>query len=505
MGCNLQLGMEPHELAIAALNQFARNTSNGEKAGSGRTNSESCNNAPEPDSKHFNSTETKDSLNENQKNQDNQWAISTEIRSNESNPLSTVEESHLSTPPTSTSDTVSSHEIISQDALSQISQPTNPDSLPEHINYALTTPSTAGQKRTADGHMKSESPTLSTLQSTRNHNRKTSTGSNVSITNSTRIEELSSGLRTRLSYAMLKVSYGWQSNSIDEVESLASQMGSPSSPPSTIQSHCHYHPSPPASIASSKQISYSDNRSVQENSKNADICLRLNQSSRTYESFWRNHSVSDNFGQRQSLNTHTRSISASKVLAPPAEICPSSRGPGSSRKYSEMYMRPSYSSSTPASVASPQTPQRLGSQKPRSIKHSSQTTSQEQDAIETLIFMSSPGNINTLGHALPRPKAQSSPQKSPLRDEIYIQSKNTLGIKIEPDLEIDESDKICGKEKTQAKLTNHKIPQQDQGRKSVIKCLLEEMGESSSDEGEELVLNHGTATTSTHRVTAGKV
>lgn len=182
--------MEPHELAIAALNQFAQNTSNREKAGSDRTNSESCNNKTDPHFKVFNSSEEDGHFQEYKKEQENQWGIRTELHSNGSNPPSTIEESRLSTPPTSTSDIVSSQEINSQDASSHISQLPASAAVSESTNHALTTPLTAGQKRTADGHMKSESPTLSTLISTRNHNRKNSSSSNVSAANSTRIEEV---------------------------------------------------------------------------------------------------------------------------------------------------------------------------------------------------------------------------------------------------------------------------------------------------------------------------
>lgn len=306
---------------------------------------------------------------------------------------------------------------------------------------------------------------------------------------------------------MLKVSYGWQSNSIDEVESLASQIGSPSSPSSTRQGRCDYHPSPPATIFGERQKSSSNIRNGQDMSRNAETCYQLDQSSRTYESFWRDHFVSDSLNHRNPLNTHNRSLSSSRALAPPAEICPSSsRGSESSKKYREMYMRPCYDFNTPASFSNPQTPQRVVSQQSSTINHSSQTTSQEQDAIETLIFMSSPGNINNLGHALPRPKAQTSPQKSPLRGDLRIQPNRVLGRRIGSDIEMGKSEKICGKDKIQANVSSHTIPHQDQCRNTVIKCLLEEMGESSSDDGDELALNHETTSTaSNHRVAAGRV
>lgn len=72
--------------------------------------------------------------------------------------------------------------------------------------------------------------------------------------------QLSSELKARLSYAMLKLNHGWQSRTIDEVENLASRAGSPASSNSTIpggarssaspQIQTSHHPTPHSAYAS---------------------------------------------------------------------------------------------------------------------------------------------------------------------------------------------------------------------------------------------------------------
>ncbi|KKY35837.1 putative cyclin-dependent kinase [Diaporthe ampelina] len=89
-------------------------------------------------------------------------------------------------------------------------------------------------KRTADGTIKDPrfSPTASPGR-TASHSRNTSAVSAAS-TASSRVTELSSELKTRLSYALLKVNNGWESRNINQVENLASGGVSPASSNSTI-------------------------------------------------------------------------------------------------------------------------------------------------------------------------------------------------------------------------------------------------------------------------------
>jgi hypothetical protein len=128
-----------------------------------------------------------------------------------------------------------------------------------------------------------------------------------------------------------------------------------------------------------------------------------------------------------------------------------------------------------------------------------QKTLQEQDAIETLLFMSSPGNSGNMGHAFP-PKNQGSPQQSPLRTEFHVQ-RGAQGRRVEFDTAASGStgSSEMGGAEYITKMAG-KLRESGRGRPDAIDRLLDEMADSSSDE-EELVLNY----TSPRRVTAGRV
>jgi hypothetical protein len=51
------------------------------------------------------------------------------------------------------------------------------------------------------------------------------------------------------------------------------------------------------------------------------------------------------------------------------------------------------------------------------LQRTNQKSDQERDAIETLLFMSSPGNSNNMNHTFP-PPGRASSQQSPLRAEF---------------------------------------------------------------------------------------
>ncbi|KAL5117811.1 hypothetical protein ACEQ8H_004285 [Pleosporales sp. CAS-2024a] len=92
---------------------------------------------------------------------------------------------------------------------------------------ALTSPATQGFKRTADGLLKGEetpTPAEGSRRLAHAHKRNKSMDTH-------RIGELSAQLKTRLSYAMVKVQNGWEKQSLDELEEVHSQRGSPNSAP----------------------------------------------------------------------------------------------------------------------------------------------------------------------------------------------------------------------------------------------------------------------------------
>jgi len=115
---------------------------------------------------------------------------------------------------------------------------------------------------------------------------------------------------------MVKVNNGWQSHSIDEVESLASQAGSPTSSTSTLHGRRNPITSPRTAMIANIQ-GYSSNISsiTQPPIGDFDLYSRHDQPSRTYESFWRDHSTSSYPTYRQSSNQPTHSPSLSKGLA----------------------------------------------------------------------------------------------------------------------------------------------------------------------------------------------
>lgn len=281
---------------------------------------------------------------------------------------------------------------------------------------------------------------------------------------------------------MVKVNNGWQSNSIDEVESLASQKKSPISLSSVVHGRQHFNQSPRATIASIQgQIGSSPHVTPGD----FDACCRLDQPCRTYESFWRDHSVTENPNNRQSPNRQVTPCSAPRTLAPPVEIRHVySHESSTPRRYNKTRMKPHCGSQSPSTVSGPQTPQRVGLQEATPLNASSQTTVQEQDAIETLIFMSSPGNLSNMGNILPPPKPQIFPQQSPLRSEIYFSSKSTPGGRIGSKIGSSASDKITGQNRGQVRSS---AASQTQERSAVIDCLLEEMGDSSSEDDEAVL------------------
>ena len=423
-----------------------------------------------------------------------------------------------STPPTSTSDGFSS-QSTNQD--SQVSQLTQLSQLAAAQRPLLDTtamrpnPATAGQKRTADGQVKPGSASSPTKSHTHGHSRSTSTISNVSSVASSRIGEvrhgkssqqtvtdnaqLSSELRTRLSYAMVKVNNGWQSNTIDEVESLASQKGSPSSSTSTL--HGRLNLTSPRTAIANLQGQTNSMPASQAPIADFDLYSRSDQPSRTYESFWRDHSTSSYPSHRNSQSQVTSP--PSKSLAPPADIRPT---PTSRRSDTPKFSKPpiisGQRSNSPYLNAGPRTPHRTDFRDGTSIQTPTQKTIQEQDAIETLLFMSSPGNSGNMGHAFPPPRTHGSPQQSPLRAEFNVHQRGAQGRRVEfeapPPSRSTESSELGGAE-YRSKMRGKAVIR-DRARGEAIDRLLDEMGDSSSDE-DDIVLNYANS----RRVAAGRV
>ncbi|OTB03870.1 hypothetical protein M426DRAFT_12163 [Hypoxylon sp. CI-4A] len=261
------------------------------------------------------------------------------------------------------------------------------------------------RKRMADGVVKHTRNSSSVSPVRVGHSRNTSTVS-VASTTSSRIGELSAELRTKLSYAMVKVNNGWQGHSIDEVESLASQAASPTSSTSTL------HGGHGASASPRMPINGMRHRA----SSNATSPTGVYPSQgRTYESFWREGNMKP--------PASTSPISQVPTLAPPAPIQPRQTHPRrtSNARYTPAYLAHSHHASphTPAQPSPLQsTPGRGSIRTPNldPILFSPHQNMREQEALETLMFMSSPGNSANVKHAFPSslPASQSSQPVQPL-------------------------------------------------------------------------------------------
>ncbi|KXJ89078.1 hypothetical protein Micbo1qcDRAFT_137618 [Microdochium bolleyi] len=254
------------------------------------------------------------------------------------------------------------------------------------------------RKRTADGAVKHTRHGSLVSPNKISHSRNTSTVSMASTTGS-RIGELSAELRAKLSYAMVKVNNGWQGHSIEEVESLASQVASPTSSTSTIHARNRASASPRVPFAPSK-IGYA--------SAVTSPAVQHPQSNRGYDSVW-----------KDSVNRPRSSTSPGgaqvPTLAPPAPIRAGEHNYSNPRRNSNARYTPAYLSHP--SLASPHTPAQpspLQSTPGQSILRTPQLDPilfsphqnfREQEALETLVFMSSPGNSANMKHNLPAGQA----------------------------------------------------------------------------------------------------
>jgi hypothetical protein len=83
-----------------------------------------------------------------------------------------------------------------------------------------------------------------------------------------------------------------------------------------------------------------------------------------------------------------------------------------------------------AHTPTPRTPNRNSHPVDMMLQTTNHKSLQERDAIETLLFMSSPGNSNNMGHNFP-PSGQMSQQPSPLRAEFGAPLHGATGRSVE--------------------------------------------------------------------------
>ncbi|KAL6241425.1 hypothetical protein RBB50_011689 [Rhinocladiella similis] len=265
------------------------------------------------------------------------------------------EEEEEDTPPTSTSSSqLGSQKIRSVELQEQKGSTANntvTEAVQEHrSNTQSQSPppsSLSGAKRTASGEVKRSSVNgLADVVSRSKDFGHTRTTSSVSNGN---ISELSQQLRTRLKYAMIKVQNGWQTRSLEEVESLASQ-----SPRSTVSGFPN-SPRPRGLLSPRTVMSRSYGRESSE-SDSSDSILE----------------------SRGMVTLNSPQVSSRRSLAPPVDLVPSSRRrptPNGTYQNTHSARRASDSSRPPTSHRTP-----------------SQNAAMEADAVETLLFMASPNN-----------------------------------------------------------------------------------------------------------------
>ncbi|KAG6032176.1 hypothetical protein E4U41_007299 [Claviceps citrina] len=228
------------------------------------------------------------------------------------------------------------------------------------------------RKRRADGEVEDHRGGGSTSP-VKGHARTTSAVSAASTTGST-ISDLSAELKTRLSYAMVKVNHGWQGRCLDEVETLASQRASPTSSSSTVHGGTASLAGPQLPVRASPSQMYFANMEP-------DV-LRWNPDSAA----------------------HPSPLSGKPTLGPPATIQPSlpmsaprcNPRRNSNPRYAPTMLSHSHSASPSAESTTPMMP-------------SPHKNVREQDAIESLLFMSSPKNSANLKHSF-TPSGSPGPQ-----------------------------------------------------------------------------------------------
>lgn len=224
---------------------------------------------------------------------------------------------------------------------------------------------------------------------------------------------------------MVKINKGWETLPIDEVESLASQQGSPgTSTHSTAQGHRNITTSPRAVIAGIQ----GNRNEARQMPQGGALLYGDSQPSRTYESFWAQQ------GQKNASST------GHPLLGPPLDINLVRQSSNNRRLQNSQYGKPpllqaqrsdrSQNSQSSTGIPTPHTPSR-STLTDEMMKTPTQKSLQEQDAIETLLFMSSPGNSSNMGHAFLPAHGTASQLQSPLRTEFGAPLRGAQGRRVE--------------------------------------------------------------------------
>lgn len=295
-------------------------------------------------------------------------------------------------------------------------------------------------------------------------------------------QQLSTQMKTRLSYAMVKVQHGWQSHNISELEHLTSNQGSPLSAGSDQQRRPAYPVpnGPPADhqqfVQPSAHISKCSSTSPQRTATTpthgqypkeaSDYEPSISQTGSSYESFWREHEDSRVANAIKARNPPIGGPS----LAPPVDIVP--RNPR--RLDTSMRQPPSLFTTnlhSPNRHMGPKTP---SPKKPSKLRTPSQQAAVEKDVVESLLFMSSPGNSDYRPH--------TAPSGTPSMSEIAHHASQTSY----PSASVRDAAKIHSGQpnypvSNSQSLSRSRRPLSD----AEINKMLDEMPETSSSDDEE--------------------
>ncbi|KAI9709855.1 MAG: hypothetical protein M1828_002350 [Chrysothrix sp. TS-e1954] len=225
-----------------------------------------------------------------------------------------------------------------------------------------------GAKRMANGAIKTVK--LSTRENdssprSRGHARNTSLDSAFS-----NVGQLSDHLKVRLSYALVKVQNGWESRSIDEVENLAYRLTSPIT--NNVPGHSEHLHSP----RSDASIVYAQSRGL------TNSTVSPSRPSTSYAAW--NAQVASSYPEGKGVDQRV-------PLAPAPDLYPQQR----SRRSHGHGHRPRLSTVSAAHLYTPGT---------------TTPTPQEQDAVDTLLFMSSPANSANYKRPVQSTRAAQSPR-----------------------------------------------------------------------------------------------
>lgn len=203
---------------------------------------------------------------------------------------------------------------------------------------------------------------------------------------------------------MVKVQHGWQSRNINELEDLASNQFSPTSGSSGPRQP-YAIPGPANQSASHTQLSRS---SIPASEIMGDVndARQSPHIGAAYDSFWREHEGSSAATAKQAQNLPAGGPS----LAPPVDILPRNQ-----RRLDFIAQQPpalrTNNLYNPRTQLLPKTP---SPKKPSKMRTPSQQAAVEKEAVESLLFMSSPGNSGY--------HASSTLSGTPLRSEFAPQT-----------------------------------------------------------------------------------